>query len=150
MKTSVNVMGIQAIGMLERMGTTLKAVMRAGNKQQTAIVVEGTESELCLFMTSDPVFCEDRLLTEIPEPNWEEGLLVHPGVLVDRGDMGQTSIVQVSANRQIKPMRRVRKGFRNTERKQISPMNANQADSNPAKEQREVKSSLSPPVPTLT
>lgn len=165
MKTSVNVMGIQAKGMLERIGITLKAVMRAGKENKTVIVIGGhtlesgklgiggtgdpqkVESEPRLFTAHDPVFYEERLLAEIPEPNWSDRLLVHPKVLAEQGGMGNSIPIQAGTGR-ARTMRPIRKRTGDIQKKQLSFGTSHQVENVQAREPRDLRSSLSPPLGT--
>lgn len=70
MNTTVNVLGIKAKETLQRIGTTLKAVMRGGKEHRQVQMIEQTEMIPCLFTAQGPVFTEERL-TEIPPTPWK-------------------------------------------------------------------------------
>lgn len=84
MRTSSNVMGIQAKLMLERIAATLDAV-QAGHQQKPAYLLadrpihmdkpepdEGERELEVVFATRDVVYLDERLTREIPEPNWSK------------------------------------------------------------------------------
>ncbi|RNB71708.1 hypothetical protein [Brevibacillus panacihumi] len=70
MNTTVNVLGIQAEETLQRIGATLKAVMRGGKENRQVQMIEETEKIPCLFTAQGPVFQEERL-AEIPPTPWK-------------------------------------------------------------------------------
>ncbi|MFS0921127.1 hypothetical protein [Brevibacillus sp. 179-C 1.1 NHS] len=86
MRTSGNVMGIQTKNIMERISVTLKAVLKTGKENKKVQLIEKEEGiELPRVISAqDPVFEDKRLLEEIPEPNWTEGMIVPPNGLVDR------------------------------------------------------------------
>ncbi|MGG1664407.1 hypothetical protein [Brevibacillus sp. NRS-1366] len=151
MKTSVNVMGIQAKDMLDCIAATLKAVMRTGKEQKTIQVIgeESTEEQPSVFTARDAVFYEERLLTEIPEPNFSPGLLVHPKVLAEKAIQSADNQNQSSARR-AGIRRPIRQRIINRGQAKVSRAVFPQVESKQPRDIRDFRSSLSPPVETVT
>ncbi|MED1855246.1 hypothetical protein [Brevibacillus reuszeri] len=151
MKTSVNVMGIQAQNMLECIAATLKAVLRKGkeNKNIQVISEETGEEQADLFTAQDAVFYEERVIQEIPEPNWESGAIAHPKLLITQAgrSVGQKG---KRAAKQVRTMRPIRQRIKNAPQTKAMLFPFPQAESKQPRDIRYVKNSLSPPRETVT
>lgn len=163
MKTSVNVMGFQAKDMLERISSTLKAVMRTGKENKAVQIIEdpslelagsnretgqGSDGELSVFASRDPVFYEEKLLAEIPEPNWSGGLPVQPRLLVDQGGREESPGNHCSRNGKNRPKREGKKQTADMSRQRLSIVALPVEQSTQAREPRDLRSSPSPPAGT--
>ncbi|WP_103108973.1 hypothetical protein [Brevibacillus reuszeri] len=152
MKTSVNVMGIQAQNMLECIAATLKAVLRKGkeNKNIQVISEEAGEEQSAVFTAQDAVFYEERLMQEIPEPNWTSGVIAHPKLLAEQAIRSANQKAQQPPTRRARVMGPIRQ--RNPMKNQAKAMlfTFPQVESKRPRDIRYVKNSLSPPRETVT
>lgn len=73
MKTSGNVLGIQAKQTLKRIGETWKAVVRQGEASaHIQIIGDSRRGMAAIFKKQEHVLTEERVKREIPEPNWQD------------------------------------------------------------------------------
>jgi len=152
MKTSVNVMGIQAQNMLECIAATLKAVLRKGkeNKKIQVISEEAGEEQSGVFTAQDAVFYEERLMQEIPEPNWTTGVIAHPKLLAEQATRSADQKAQQPPTRRARVMRPIRQGNPKTNQAKAMLFTFPQVESKQPRDIRYVKNSLSPPRETVT
>jgi hypothetical protein len=150
MKTSVNVMGIQAKSILERIAVTLKAVLRTGKENKTVKLIgnQSEQAEASVFTASDPVFYEERL-KEMPEPNWTSAQVVHPKLLIEQGSRNQSSDKPPQFTRSRK-MRPIRKRTVESRLAYVNLSSNSQEGRTQANEIRDFRSSPSPPLGTAT
>lgn len=152
MITTVNVLGIKAKEILENIGATLKAVMRSGKENKQIHIIHSDyrvdrEEKVHLFTVQDPVFYEDRLTREIPQANWSG----QKPVLYFKGwfDPG-TKQVGFHEKEQGRVMQTDRLKTRmKTASAQHTVIAFPQEESGQAEKQRDVRSSLSPPLGRL-
>lgn len=148
MNTTVNVLGIQAKAILENIGATLQAVMRGGKENKQIHIIHTDyrldREEMHLFTVQDPVFYEDRLTKEIPQANWsgQEPVMYVKGWF----DPG-TKQVGFHAKEQSRVMQtnRLKTRMKNANAQQ-TVIAFPQEESGQAQKQRDVRSSLSPPL----
>ncbi|MDF2684096.1 MAG: hypothetical protein K0R47_5286 [Brevibacillus sp.] len=149
MKSTVNVMGIQAVSILERIAVTLKAVLRVGKENRSVQIINGDkekskEIQLEVFTARDPVFPEERLVSEIPQPLWMNAFIVDPKPLIDKGHKEGTA----EMNNKFKRVNKNTKDRkRNTESRgtHLTLVKAAQIERTPSREIRDFRSSPSPP-----
>jgi len=148
MKTTVNVMGIQATSILERIAATLEAVLRVGKENRSVQVIGGKNnqargSRLEVFTAQDPVFPEERVVSEIPQTLWMSVVLADPKGLSEKREAGRTKYV-TTPYKKVNPSTAVKK--RTAKRaKHLTLVRRAQAEAAPAREIRDLSSSLSPP-----
>jgi hypothetical protein len=152
MNTTVNVLGVQAREILKRIETTLDAVMRNGKENKQVQVMQepymdtsiraDKEEEPHLFTAQDPVFSEDRLTTEIPQANWPAlEQVIYFRAWFDLGNKQPSIEGRNSRTRKNRPELRTK-----VLNKQLTVIAFPQGDRSLVKKQREVRSSLSPPI----
>ncbi|MBY0050757.1 hypothetical protein H7K32_03485 [Brevibacillus agri] len=149
MKASVNVMGIQTKNMMERIGKTLKAVLKAAaeHKKVKWITKEERGEEPKVFTAEDPVFYEERLKTEIPEPNWTPGVLISPKGMLDQPQQSPAATGERRL-RQARMKQNIRKREARIRQSHLSVVAAPQTESKQPHEIRDLRSSPSPPMAT--
>lgn len=148
MKTTVNVMGIQAGSLLERIADTLKAVLRVGKENRAVQVIseekaEASRPRLEVFTAEDPVFSEERVVSEIPQTVWMNAFLIDQGELMEKSRAERAK----GTNEKYKKMnkhthKKKRTAGRPTHLTLVKPA---QAEGRPAREIRDLRSSPSPP-----
>ncbi|MFD2369364.1 hypothetical protein ACFSO0_05250 [Brevibacillus sp. GCM10020057] len=150
MKTTVNVMGIQAVSILERIADTLKAVLRVGKENRSVQVIsDGKEtassSRLEVFTAEDPVFPEERVVSEIPRTVWSNAFLVAPHGLVDKSGAERAKGANITCKKMNKHSRaKKRTAGRATH---LTLVKSAPAERGPVREIRDLRSSPSPPKP---
>lgn len=149
MKTTVNVMGIQAVSILERIAATLKAVLRVGKENRSIQIINGEkgkskEIQLEVFTARDPVFAEERLVSEIPQTLWMNAFVVDPKSLIDKGHREGIKEVNVKYRR-INKHTKVRKRTSESRGSHLTLISTAQVKATPFREIRDFRSSPSPP-----
>jgi len=144
MNTTVNVLGIQAEETLQRIGTTLKAVMRGGKENRQVQMIEQTEMIPCLYTAQGPVFTEERL-AEIPPTPWQNnGQILYFKGWFDPGNRepGFRDHGRVEGKRPNRQNRRAKEArMRQSSAVVLFPQETGERRN----KQRDVNSSLSPP-----
>ncbi|MED4586174.1 hypothetical protein P9578_25835 [Brevibacillus choshinensis] len=149
MKTTVNVMGIQAISILERIAVTLKAVLRVGKENRSIQIINGdkgkaNETQLEVFTARDPVFPEERLVSEIPQTLWMNAFVVDPKSLIDKGKREGITGVN-NKYKKVNKNTKVRKRSIDSRGSHLTLVSAAQVKGTPSREIRDFRSSPSPP-----
>ncbi|MGN7469358.1 hypothetical protein [Brevibacillus sp. SAFN-007a] len=149
MKATVNVMGIQTKNMMERIGSTLKAVLKAAGEHKKVkwIAKEERGEEPTVFTVEDPVFYEERLQAEIPEPNWTPGVLVSPKGMLDQPQQSHPA-AGPRKQKQARMHANIRKREARIRPSHLSVVPAPQTENKPPQEVRDLRSSPSPPAAT--
>lgn len=149
MKATVNVMGIQTKNMMERIGVTLKAVLKTAGEHKKVkwIAKEERGEEPAVFTAEDPVFYEERLTAEIPEPNWTQGVLIPPKGMLDQRQRSPVAAGQ-RKRRVERSKQMIRKRVVQVRKDHLSLVVAPQADNKQPHEIRDLRSSPSPPMAT--
>ncbi|OUQ90217.1 hypothetical protein B5G50_00630 [Brevibacillus brevis] len=153
MRTSVNVMGIQTKNTMERISVTLKAVLKTGKENKKVQLIEKEEGiELPRVISAqDPVFEDNRLMEEIPEPNWNEALIAPPSGMVDRtreSPLAKTYRKTHDWKRQAIIKQAYQQKASEARRTHLNLVAAPQAENKQPHEIRDLRSSPSPPVVT--
>lgn len=150
MKTSVNVMGIQAVNILERIAVTLKAVLRVGKENRSMQVIHdetSAEAELKVFTARDPVFAEERVISEIPEPLWMNGLLAEPKALTEK-ENPEPIIQRNTPGKKVNKHTKARKRSVEPRAAHLTLVKPPEAERASSLEIRDLRSSPSPPAGT--
>lgn len=153
MKTSVSVMGIQTKNIMERISITLKAVLKTGKENKKVQVVEKEEEgveEPRVISAKDPVFREDRLMEEIPEPNWAVGVIAPPNGMVDHTHMSPLAKRHAKKRdlQQLALSKANQKKTKDARRAHLVLVASAQTENKQPHEIRDLRSSPSPPVAT--
>lgn len=149
MKASVNVMGIQAVSILERIAGTLKAVLRVGKENRSVQIISEKEEKsykkpIEVFTARDAVFAEERVVSEIPQTLWMNAFVVDPKVLTDKGKTGQP----IEVNNEYKKVNKHTSGKKRATTSRgghLTLVKAKQVGT-PSREIRDLRSSPSPPA----
>lgn len=149
MKTTVNVMGIQAVSILERIAVTLRAVLRVGKENRSVQIIHGekgksTETPLEVFTARDPVFPEERLVSEIPQTLWMNAFVADPKSLIDKGQREGTGILN-HKYKKVNKHTNMRKRTTESRGSHLTLVSAAQGKGTPSREIRDFRSSPSPP-----
>ncbi|QRG67295.1 hypothetical protein [Brevibacillus choshinensis] len=149
MKTTVNVMGIQAVNILERIAVTLKAVLRVGKENRSLQIIHGEkdkteDTQIEVFTARDPVFPEERLVSEIPQPLWMNALLVDPKAMIDQGHKEGAAGLNYPYKK-VNKNTKARKRTTESRGTHLTLVSAPQVKSAPSREIRDFRSSPSPP-----
>ncbi|RNB53827.1 hypothetical protein EDM57_18675 [Brevibacillus gelatini] len=149
MKATVNVMGIQTKNVMERIGNTLKAVLKAAAEhKKVKWIAKGERGEQPkVFTAEDPVFYEERLKTEIPEPNWTPGVLISPKGMLDQQKQSPAA-AEHGRRKQSRMQQNIRKKATRIRPSHLSVVAAPQPESKQPHEVRDLRSSPSPPMAT--
>ncbi|MGZ0051814.1 hypothetical protein [Brevibacillus gelatini] len=150
MKATVNVMGIQTKNVMERIGNTLKAVLKvAAEHKKVKWIVKGERGEQPkVFTAEDPVFYEERLKTEIPEPNWTPGVLISPKGMLDQPEQSRAAVAYGGRKKARRQQNICKKASRIRPSHLSVVVAAPQPECKQPHETRGLRSSPSPPMAT--
>lgn len=144
MKTSANVLGIQAEQTLKRIEATWQAVVHTGEAPaRVRIIGDSREVVKAIFAKEEPVLPEERLSKEIPEPNWRDGKVPLLTGMIDGGALKRRRAPNAGgaeARRRIACRTSITRG-----RQEQAVRVFTKTGQNIAQKQRYTRSSLSPP-----